>query len=293
MAEETKEGPNPKRKLLYGLFLFPLLIAVGMAVLLSTVVFLTHEEETPETLIAVIKSGPASKRWQKAFELSNELNRPSAMIRAKGVMKEIIHILRDKEHYDVKTRSYMALAVSRFKEPEAFEAVREALGNENEEVQLYLLWALGNLGARQGVRDLEPFLAHENPDLRKMAAYVAGVLGDKETATKLRPLLEDPVADVSWNAALSLARLGDDAGWNVLVKMLDRSVLASNYQMSKSQIERTMVNAIKGLGRLKHPEGHPLLESLARNDESLKVRQAALDAMKSQDPELEGVAPLG
>ncbi len=293
MADETTEGPNPKRKLFYGLFLFPLLIAVGMAALLCTVVFLTHEEETPEALIAAIKTGPTSKRWQKAFELSNELNRPSAMIRGKGVMREIIHILGDQEHYDRKTRSYMALAVSRFKEPEAFEAVRQRLKEENEEVQLYLLWALGNLGERESARDLEPFLAHENPDLRKMAAYVGGVLGDKETVNQLKPLLDDPVADVSWNAALSLARLGDDSGGGVLVKMLDRSVLASHYEMSKSQIERTMVNALKGLGRLKPPGARPLLDSLARTDESLKVRQAALDAMGSQESEFEGVAPLG
>lgn len=293
MADETTQGTNPKRKFFYGLFLFPLLIAVGMAALLCTVVFLTHEEETPETLIAAIKSGPASKRWQKAFELSNELNRAPAMIRGKGVMKEIIHILKDREHYDTKTRSYMALAVSRFKEPEVIEVVRERLGEEEEEVQLYLLWALGNLEAKEAARDLEPFLIHENQDLRKMAAYVAGVLGDKETATQLKPLLDDPVADISWNAALSLARLGDDSGTEVLIQMLDRKVLASNRQMSKPQIENTMVNAIRGLARLRRPEARPLLESLARTDESLKVRQAALEALKSQPSELEGAASLG
>lgn len=270
---------DQKRKLFYGLFLFPLLIALGMAALLCTVVFLTHEEETPESLIGAIKSGPASKRWQKAFELSNELNRPPAMIRGKGVMKEIIHILGDREHYDPKTRSYMALAVSRFKEPEAVQAVRERLPKEEEEVQLYLLWALGNLEAKEAARDLEPFFTHQNPDLRKMAAYVAGALGDPSAAEKLKPLLEDPAADVSWNAALSLARLGDDSGEEVLVKMLDRNALSSNYRMSKAQIETALVNAIKGLARLKRPEVHPLLESLARKDESLKVRQAAIEAM--------------
>ena len=279
---------DPKRKLFYGLFIFPLLIAIGMAALLCTVVFLTHEEETPETLIATIKSGPPSKRWQKAFELSNELNRPPPMIRGKGVMGEIIHILKDTEHYDSKTRSYMALAVSRFKEPEAVEAVRERLPREETEVQLYLLWALGNLEAQEASGDLRPFFTHKNPDLRKMAAYVAGVLGDKETITRLKPLLEDPVADVSWNAALSLARLGDDSGWDVLVKMLDRSLLASHYQMSKSQIEKTMVNAIKGLAKLKRADSRILLDTLARTDESLKVRQAALEVIKYKEELVHG-----
>ena len=281
MKKETAPAPpNPKRKLFFGLFVFPLLIAVGMAALLCTVVFLTHEEETPETLITAIKSGSPSKRWQKAFELSNELNRQPGMIREKGVLQEIIHILGDSEHYDAKTRSYMAMAVSRFKEPEAIQALRERLKAEEPEVQLYLIWALGNLDAKEAAPDLYPWLSHENSDLRKVAAYVLGVLGDKEAVSKLKPLLDDPAADVSWNAALSLARLKDDAGWKVLIKMLDRSALSQNYSMSKEQIEKVMTNAVRGLAELNRADSLPILESLARTDESLKVRQAALEAIQ-------------
>jgi len=283
MTDEKATPPDPKRKLFFGLFIFPLLIAVGMAALLCTVVFLTHEEETPEALITAIKTGSPSKRWQKAFELSNELNRRPEMIRSRGVMGEILHILGDAEHYDPKTRSYMAMALSRFQEPEAVEAVRRRLKEETEEVQLYLIWALGNLNAREAAGDLEPFLASPNPDLRQMAAYVSGVLGDKETAARLRPLLKDPVTDVSWNAALSLARLGDDSGAGILMKMLDRNALTENRRLSKTQVEKIMVNAVKGLGRIKNLESEPLLRSLAENDESLQVRQAALEALKKEE----------
>lgn len=281
-AERAAELPNPKRKFFFGLFLFPLLIAVGMATLLCIVVFLTHEEETPETLISAIKTGPASKRWQKAFELSNELNRRPEMIRARGVMKEIIHILSDADHYDAKTRSYMAMALSRFKDPEAVQTIRERLRVEEEEVQLHLIWALGNLGEKGTAEDLEPFLEKQNADLRKMAVYVSGVLGDKETIPQLKPLLNDPVTDVSWNAALSLARLGDDSGWEVLIKMLDRNALALHDQVSRDQTERIMTNAIKGLARLRRSESLSVLETLSRTDESLKVRQAAIEALKIQ-----------
>lgn len=271
------------RQLFFGLFLFPLLIAVGMAALLCAVVFLTHEEETPETLITAIKTGSPSKRWQKAFELSNELNRNQQMVRRTGVMKEILHILNDPDHYDSKTRAYMAMALSRFQEPEAVEGVRARLRDEDQaEVQIYLIWALGNLNAKEAAGDLEKFFTNENPDLRKISVYVSGILGDKNTTSKLRPLLEDPVADVSWNAALALARLGNDSGWEVLLKMLDRSILASNYQMSKPEIEKVMVNAIKGLAHLERPDSLPILKSLAQGDESLKVRQAAIDTIKYQ-----------
>src|SRR3989338_1187957 len=97
------------RKLFYGLFIFPLLIAVGMAVFLCGVVILTHEEESAESLITAIKTGAPSKRWQKAFELSNELNQKKDSLRSEGLMREIISILGDSKRYDVKTRGYMAL----------------------------------------------------------------------------------------------------------------------------------------------------------------------------------------
>ena len=121
----SKSEKQSSRKLFYGLFIFPLLIAVGMAVLLCTVVLLTREAETPESLITSIKTGSPSKRWQKAFELSNELNQGRGLIREAGLMKEVIHILNEREEYDSKTRAYMAIALSKFNEPEVVP-VKEA-----------------------------------------------------------------------------------------------------------------------------------------------------------------------
>src|SRR3989338_7118412 len=126
-TRDTEELPNTKRKVFFGLFVFPMLIAVTMAVLLSTIVLLTREEETPESLITAIKTGAPSKRWQKAFELSNELNSDGGMLRSAGIMNEVIHILNDKELYDAKTRGYMAMALGRFQTPEAEAALLEAL----------------------------------------------------------------------------------------------------------------------------------------------------------------------
>jgi len=268
------------KKLFFGLFVFPLLIAVGMALLLCTVVFLTNEEETPESLITAIKTGSPSKRWQKAFELSNELNRHAGTIRNEGVMKEVIHILKNTEHYDSKTRAYMSLALSQFKDPQAASALRESLINDTDpDVQIYVLWALGVVQNREAVSDILPFLKSENPQIRKMAAYVLGTLGNQQTVSTLSSLLEDPVEDVRWNAALSLARLGDDSGWQILAKMLDRSILAANH-MSDEEIEKVMINATKGLALIKREEAVSVLETLAKEDKSLKVRQAVIEALE-------------
>ena len=308
--------PNSRRKVFFGLFVFPMLIAVTMAVLLSGVVLITHEEETPESLITAIKIGAPSKRWQKAFELSNELNREGGMIRSAGIMNEVIHILNDKEHYDAKTRAYMAMALGRFGKPEAELALRKVLREtddaEDPKLALFLMWSIGNLrnpdvpphlypppqGGRKlqgtdtpsplmgegrdggAAQDVARFLESPHDDLRKTAAYVLGVLGDKKLIPALERALEDSIIDVRWNAALGLARLGDDSGGEILLEMLDRNRLRETYQMNEAEIERAMVNAAKGLGLIRYPRALSTLQSMSKTDPNLKVRQATLSALE-------------
>ena len=276
---------NSGRKLFFGLFVFPLLIAIGMAVLLCSVVLLTHEQETPESLITAIKTGSPSKRWQKAFELSNELNRKDAKgIRNLATMREVIHILQDPSHYDAKTRSYMAIALAHFDEPEAAQALKKSLQNkeEGEEVKLHVLWSLGVLKNTAALPEIIPFLKSAEADLRKMAVYVLGAIGDPAAIPSLRPLLNDAVEDIRWNAALSLARLGNDSGLEVLLKMLDRQSLVLNDRLAEPEIETIMINATKGLALIKRSESLETLKKISREDKNLKVRQAAMEALHYQ-----------
>lgn len=246
-APEAPPKPNTGRKLFFGLFVFPLLIAVGMAVLLCTVVFLTNERETPETLITAIKTGSPSKRWQKAFELSNELNRRKENIRSEGLLNEMIHILGDAGRYDAKTRGYIAMALGHFDNTVSRNALTGALSDPSEDVQLYALWALGDAKAGSAVPAILPFLKNEKESLRKTAAYVLGAIASAEAAPDLRLLLDDKVADVRWNAALALARLDDGSGLPVLLEMLDREGLAAAWRMNDAEIETVMINAIRGI----------------------------------------------
>ena len=282
MVNSASENQGSGRKLFYGLFIFPLLIAVGMAVILCTVVLLTREVETPESLITAIKTGAPSKRWQKAFELSNELNQGRGLIRKAGVMNEVIHILNDRQEYDAQTRSYMAMALGRFEDPEATGALEKTLQDEVEpEVQLYLLWALGTKGEKSSAQYVRPFLKNEREDLRQVSVYVLGVLGSSEDLPAMKILLEDKASDVRWNAALGLARLGDESGYQVLLQMVDRSALEAMGGLGEARIEEIMVNAVKGLKYLKQKDSKSILQNLAANDKSLKVRQEAIEILKS------------
>jgi len=280
---DSRAQPESGRKLFYGLFIFPLIIAVGMAVLLCSVVLLTSENETPESLIAAIRTGSPSKRWQKAYELSNELNQGRGMIRSGGVMNEVIFILTNRKDYDARTRAYMALALSRFDDPQARTALRETLKTETDlDVQIHLLWALGTVKDDAAVDDILVYLGNESPELRKTAAYVLGVLGQPhKSIPALSALLHDQVKDVRWNAAVSLARLGSDAGYSELLKMTDRSSLTAMGTLDEARTEEIMITAVKGLMLLHKPESRGILQSLSKEDSSLKVRQAAIEALKS------------
>ncbi len=281
MADDN-EIPNAKRKLFFGLFIFPLMIAVGMAVLLCTVVLMTHEKDTPDTLIEAIKKSSPSKRWQKAFELSNELHRKRPDIRTKSVLHEIIQMLESPDHYDIKTRGYMAVALTHFDAPEARVSLRKTLADPSDELRLYVLWALGVLHDQTAAGDIAFCLKSESADVRKTAAYVLGVLGQDESRPDLQALLNDEVPDVRWNAALALARLHDDGGLAVLTKMLERQELSLQYHMSEDQIETVMINAAKGLALIRKPESIKILTSVSRHDKNMKVRQAALEALDFQ-----------
>lgn len=268
------------RKLFFGLFIFPLLIAVGMILLLSSVVFLTNEKETPESLITAIKTGSESKRWQKAYELSNELNSSARSIRSQGLVREMLSIFNDTQHYDAKTRGYMALALSHFNEPEIIKALTDALDESELDIQIFCLWSLGVLEAKGSAPKIAPLLQSDRPELRKMAAYVLGIVGGKENVRNLEPLLNDPDADIRWNSALSLARLGNDAGINILIKMLDRDYLQTESVKDEAQIQQIMINATKGLALIKNEKSIKILEFVAKNEKNLKVRQAAIEAIK-------------
>jgi HEAT repeat protein len=272
-------SPDSGKKLFFGLFIFPLLIAVGMAALLCSVVLMTHEEQTPETLLEALKKSPPSKRWQKAFELSNEINRDPASAQNPAIYRQMLQILRDREAYDAKTRSYMALALARQTSDEVFSALEETLGDPDEEVRVHALWSLGAAGRKGSAIHIEPLLKDDSAETRKTAAYVLGALGSADSAGALQNILKDPVVDVRWNAALALARVGNAEGYDVLLSMLERGRLAGEFQLDEQRIESTMINAMKGLVLIPRRDSIKILETISKEDKNLRVRQASLDSL--------------
>lgn len=272
---------EPKRKLFFGLFIFPLVITVGMAVFLCAAVLLTHEQDTPENLIASLKKSTPSKRWQKAFELSNELNRNPEKEPSDLVLKEMIGIFLDAKRYDTKTRSYMAMALARSRSRSAQETLLSGAQDASEEIRVHAIWALTTSGNTEALPQIRALMKDDSEHVRRTAAYALGALNCLDCVAELQLALNDNASDVRWNAALALARLKNDSGLEILTDMLKRSDLENRLGLSEETIESVMTNALKGLGLIKNANSVKILESISKTDKNIHVRQAALAAMEN------------
>ena len=64
-------------------------------------------------------------------------------------------------------------------------------------------------------------------------------------------------------------------GQDGLRSMIDRPALARQAELTSDQTEAAMINALKALALLKDTETLPLVESLAKSDPNLRVRDEA------------------
>lgn len=284
-AAEPRREPAPSledsalRRFL-GLFVVPLLVVVASVLVFIGFGWIAYEANTVSDYLNDMRSGWRPRRAQAAYELSKILLAdPDALEDEPGVKAELRHLFQESE--DEEMRRYLALVLGRTRDPQVVPLLVDALDDPDSQIRIYALWGLGASGAPSARGPLEEALADEDPGIRKIAAYALGELGLPETAPALRARLDDPVTDVRWNAALSLARLGDPAGVPVLERMLDRELLAQVPEITPEQQEEAMISAVEALAAVQGTAARPVLKELAERDPSLKVRQAAIEALEA------------
>src|SRR5262249_13938881 len=102
----------------------------------------------------------------------------------------------------------------------------------------------------------------------------------------LRTALQDDVADVRWNAAVALARKGNHEGVPVLRQMLDRRYVEQAVKREVrldediDPIADVMISSLRAAATLKEPSLKASITERSQNDRSLKVRDAALEALR-------------
>ena len=269
-------------------FLIPLaVVAITVTVYIGFRSML-NDERTAQDYLVEIRTGGSTRRWPAAYELSRLMSDPK--VRAdRSLAPALVKAFEGAENDDPLVRRYLALAIGRLDPPmppEAIEDLTKTLGSPDAETRISAIWALGSSGDATVVPRIQPLFASDDPGIRKMVVYALGALpGDAQIPTLLTGL-QDSTADVRWNAAVALARHGRHDGVAVLKQMLDRPYVEQAVKREVRQdedqdpIADVMISGLRAAAVLKDEALRMSVEKLSESDSSLKVRQAALEAMK-------------
>jgi HEAT repeat protein len=270
-------------------FLIPLAV-VGVTVL-GYMGFrsLIAEDRTPQDYLAEVRDGGTDRRWPAAYELSRLMGDPK--VRAdRSLASALVKAFEAAKDDDPRVRRYLALAMGQLEPPLPDRAVAdltESLQDPDSEARIGAIWALGSSGDPGVVPRLQPLYESADAGIRKIVVYALGALpGDAQLVT-LRTALQDSAPDVRWNAAVALARHGSHEGVPVLRQMLDRTYVEQTVKRDVRQdedqdpIADVMISGLRAAAALKDETLRVSVEGLSQQDRSMKVRQAALEALKT------------
>ena len=270
-------------------FLIPLAV-IGLTVIVY-VGFrsLLTDSRSAHDYLTEVRNGGSDRRWPAAYELSRLMADPT--VRADRTLAPALVKAFDaaKDDPDPRVRQYLALAIGRLDPPlppEAVAGLTRTLDSPDGEARISAIWALGSSGDPSVVPKLQPLYQSPDQGIRKMVVYALGALpGDAQLLT-LRTALQDPSPDVRWNAAVALARKGSHEGVPVLRQMLDRQYVEQAVRREVRQdedrdpIADVMISGLRAAATLKDEALKASVTTLSQQDRSMKVRQAALEALK-------------
>jgi len=288
-------------------FLIPLaVVAITVSVYMGFRSLLS-DNRGPKDYLAEVQNGGSDRRWPAAYELSRLMDDPK--VRAdRSLSPALVTAFERAKDDDPRIRRYLALAIGRLDppmSPDAIGALSASLDEEAKpanpdwiskftgwsvsdigEVRISAIWALGASGDPAVAKRLEPLYSSPDAGIRKMVVYSLGALpGDSQVDT-LRNALKDETPDVRWNAAVALSRHANHEGVPVLRQMLDRQYVEQTVKRTVRQdndedpVADVMISGLRAAASLKADALKPSIDSLSQHDRSMKVRQAAIEALK-------------
>jgi hypothetical protein len=270
-------------------FLIPLVVVAITGSVYVGFRSLLADDRTAQDYLAEIRNGGSSRRWPAAYELSRLMSDPK--VRAdKSLAPALVKAFQESAG-DQQVRRYLALAIGRLDPPLPPDAVADlthALDDPDSETRISVIWALGSSGDEAVVAKLVPLYTAQDADagIRKMVVYALGALPGDAQVTTLRTAVQDAVADVRWNAAVALARHGSHEGVVVLKQMLDRQYVEQavkrdvRVDSDQDPVADVMISGLRAAAALKDETLRDAVTNLSQQDKSLKVRQAAIEALK-------------
>jgi HEAT repeat protein len=272
-------------------FLIPLLVVGATVLVYLGFRSLLTDDRSAQEYLTDIRSGGTNRRWPAAYELSRLMSDPQFVKKEEAILApELVKAFAASSDDDPQVRQYLALALGRLTPPIPVDARRlliEALNDKESQTRISAIWALGSTGDVTAVPDIERMYASGDAGVRKMAVYALGSIPGDVGAATLVKAIEDPEPDVQWNAAIALARHGRHEGTAVLGRMLDREYVQRNVTRQQQAAEEidpvgeVMISGLRAIAALKESTLTDPVKALSQNDTNVKVRQAALETLKT------------
>lgn len=272
-------------------FLIPLSVVAVTAAIYVGFRSLLADNRTAQDYLVEIRTGGDNRRWPAAYELSRLMADPAVRASDKTLAPGLIQAFDEsRSSGDPRVRRYLALALGRLDAPaprRAVELLVAALDDASDsETQINAIWALGSLNEGSAVPRLERLYESDDAGIRKMVVYSLGAIGAARSSRTLETALNDPAPDVQWNAAVALARHGRRDGVPVIRRMLDRQYLersVAGRTEAGADVDAAgdvMITGLQAVAALRETSLRESVAEISRGDRNLKVRHAALEALK-------------
>lgn len=126
---------------------------------------------------------------------------------------------------DVSMKKLAALALGEIGDRESAPLLGEGLKHRDPEMQIICAWALAKIGIKENVFSVAvTYLESKNPEYQRRAAETLGLLQDKRASAVLLRRMADSELDVKLVCAWALARMGDERGMEMLVRLSEEGI---------------------------------------------------------------------
>lgn len=287
-AKHSSENVELKQKsvvgvIIHSFFVIPFMIACFCVVVFAVFSLLTWENDDAYNHLNKIKTGNQTVRWQSAFELSKLLSKPNPAINEDRFVAEMISVFNSPitKADDKRVRNYLARAMGHTENPKFAIPLRKALEREdNLDNLISVIYALGSLRDSGAVSSIHQYIDHPQPEVRLAAVITLGNIGQSSSIQHLQGALNDTEENVRWDAAIALAKMGDSSGQQVILRLLDREYLDKFSEVDPYEQNQIILVAIRASTHIKNPVLSEAIKKLSKNDPNMKVRNAAMEALK-------------
>jgi HEAT repeat protein len=270
-------APETGFSLFLKLFIVPAaIVAVALGIFLLGTLAIQHPKSAQEYL-EELRSDSTSRRWQAAYELSRMLNQGENIQFDSNLRADLVKTFVEAKKDDPRVREYLALVLGRMKEKTAVPALSDAVGDESSDVKIYSLWALGNIEDPAGGPAALQALSDPDPEVERMAVGAVSALRYEPAKNALEANLTSSNEGLKYDSAVALARIKDT---NAIPTLLEMMNLKATGQPGDEIIQSAKIAALEGAPELNDAGLHSKMVDLSKNDPDLKVREAAMDALK-------------